>query len=139
MVQAAASSHISHAADSRRMNMFSAFDEAGAETGTRARPTRAAWQSVTGRVQQHPGPHAADASRAMRQVYDTSASSGGPLHHSTIRPARLGKPEASRTTCTIKPSNASTIAAPTSLLGFGVQWLHGAMLGIRLRCGRRGM
>src|SRR5215216_5214392 len=124
MVQAAASSHISHAADSRRINMLSAFDEAGAETGTRARPTRAAWQSVTGRVQKHPGPHAADASRAMRQVYDTRASSGGPLHPSTIRPARLGKTDASRTTCTIKPSNESTIARFSVCSGYMVRRLN---------------
>src|SRR5215211_6103180 len=119
MVQAAASSHISHAADSRRMNMFSAFDEAGAETGTRARPTRAAWQSVTGRVQQHPGPHAADVSRAMRQVYDHERQQwrAVALFHHPTRARRQDRSESSHVHhCTIKASNASTIAAPRSFL-----------------------
>jgi len=59
-----------------------------------------------------------------------SASSGGPLHHSTIRPARLGKTEASRATCTIAPSNHLTrpLSPTNKFPGFGVQWLHGAMI-----------
>jgi len=61
-----------------------------------------------------------------------------PLHHSNIRPARLGEREASRTTCTTEPSNHLTrplsphqqVCLFSACSGYMVRWLNVGLIQI---------